>query len=343
MWSRLFMVTVKMLKKVAPLTLKITVSVVILYFLFRGIDVEKFKVVAGRMSPLIIFVLALMYFMSQLLSSLRWFNILKDDCDVSFRKVFSFYFVGLFFNNFLPTVIGGDVVKGYYLYKETNSGAHSVSSIFLDRYAGYTVLMAFTAGALFFSYDFLSQTELPFFFIALIGSFVCMSLVLWFEVFHGWAVKVLLKVHFYKINDKVESLYNALMEYKARRPVLVKIVLLSVFIQGLIILGYYILGKEIGISLELKYYFLFIPLIAAASMVPISFAGLGVREGVFVYLFTKAGAGMEEALGLSLLWFFITLAVSLWGGVEYLRLGGKEELKSAKEESLKSNEPMEDN
>lgn len=332
-----------MFKKFAPLTLKILVSVVILYFLFRGIDIEKFKVVASRISPLVIFVLAFMFFMSQFFSSLRWHTILKDDCPVSFRQVFSFYFVGMFFNNFLPTVIGGDVVKGYYLYKETGNGAHSVSSIFLDRYSGYTVLMIFTAVALFFSYDFLSKTELPIFFIGLIGSFVAISLVLWVNIFHGWAVKLLLKINFYKLNEKIDSLYNALMEYKGRKSVLVKIVMFSVIIQGLIIFGYFILGNALGVELSLKYYFLFIPLIATASMIPISFAGLGVREGVFVYLFTKAGVGLEEALGLSLLWFFIMLGVSLWGAVEYLRLGGKEELKSAKEESLKIDKPMEEN
>ncbi|MEE9543049.1 MAG: lysylphosphatidylglycerol synthase domain-containing protein, partial [Thermodesulfobacteriota bacterium] len=60
-----------------------------------------------------------------------------------------------------------------------------------------------------------------------------------------------------------------------------------------------------------------------ASMVPISLAGLGVREGIFIYLFTKIGTSQEEALSLSLLFFFATLIISIIGGIEYVRIGGK--------------------
>jgi uncharacterized membrane protein YbhN (UPF0104 family) len=58
-------------------------------------------------------------------------------------------------------------------------------------------------------------------------------------------------------------------------------------------------------------------------MVPISLAGLGVREGIFIYLFTRIGVSQEAALSLSLLFFFVTLLVSVLGGIEYVRIGGK--------------------
>lgn len=317
-------------KKSAIVILKISVSALILYFLAKNIELTKLKVIWDKLSIELIALLLFIAFMSQLVSSIRWYTILKDDFDVKYNRIFSFYFIGMFFNNFLPTMIGGDAVKGYYVYKETGSGAHSVSSIFLDRYSGFAVLMAITFGSVVITYDFLRQTELPFLFFSLIGAFVVMSLIIWVNVFHRWAVDMLLKIHLYKLNEKVDSLYNALMAYKGRKPVLLKIFVISIFVQMIAITGYYILGNAIGIDLAITYYYLFIPMTAAAAMIPLSFAGIGIREGFFVLLFTKAGVGVEEALSLSIFWFFVMLIVSLTGLVEYLRLGGREMLEEVK-------------
>jgi hypothetical protein len=91
-----------------------------------------------------------------------------------------------------------------------------------------------------------------------------------------------------------------------------------------------VLGNAIGMTVPVGYYFLFVPLATVIGMLPISLAGLGVREGAFVALFVTAGASKEQALALSLVWFAVTVMVSLIGGVEYIRLGGKKELDADK-------------
>ncbi len=147
------------------------------------------------------------------------------------------------------------------------------------------------------------------------------SAFVWSERLHGYLVDKLLKVKLFKLNEKIETFYGAFMGYKGRMGVIVKAYALSFIVQGGVIAGYIMLGKEIGIDVHPGYYFLFVPLSTAVSMIPVSLAGLGVREGAFVFLFTRAGSTVEEALSLSLLWFAVMVSVSVLGGVEYVRAG----------------------
>jgi uncharacterized protein (TIRG00374 family) len=257
----------------------------------------------------------------QTLSTLRWHIILKKDINVPFPRLLSIYFIGMFFNNFLPTLVGGDVVKAYYLYRDSRKGGVSLASIFLDRYSGFTALMTITALATYSGYSLIANTSIPWLLFALLAGFVAISLVIWIDLFHGWVVRILNRVKLFGINNKIDAFYKALMGYKGDRGVLLKIFFISVFIQVSIIVGYYILSRGIGMEMPLNYFFMFVPLATVVAMLPVSLAGLGIREGAFVFLFAKAGGTSAEALSISLLFFFIMVVVSLIGGVAYIRVG----------------------
>lgn len=302
---------------------KILISGTILYFLFRNMDLEALWETFSSVEPLSVVFVAFLLIFNQSVSSYRWSVILKKDLDVSYLRLLSIYFVGMFFNNFLPTMVGGDIVKGYYLYKYSRKGDVAIASIFMDRYSGFAALMVITALTLIPGYSLIAGTPLPGFFALLLGGFVVMSLILWVGPLHSGAMKLANKVHFYGINKKIDTLYRVLMSYKRRGDILVKAFVCSLIVQCGVMIGYYVLGRGLGLELPLAYYFLFIPLTTVIAMLPISLSGLGIREGAFVFLFTMAGATKEQALTLSLLWFAVGVIVSLIGGVEYVRTGGK--------------------
>lgn len=302
---------------------KIGVSGAIMYFLLRNMDLKAFWATFSSVEPWAVVFVALLMIFNQSVSSYRWSVILKKDMDVSYLRLLSIYFVGMFFNNFLPTMVGGDVVKGYYLYKHSKKGDVALASIFMDRYSGFTALMVITSLALIPGYALIAGTPLPGFFVLLIGGFVCMSLVIWVGPLHSWAMRLANKVHFYGINKKIDTFYKVLMSYKRRGDILVKAFVCSVIVQCGVMIGYYVLGRGLGLEIPLAYYFLFIPLTTAISMLPISLSGLGIREGAFVFLFAMAGATKEQALTLSLLWFGVGVIISIIGGIEYVRMGGK--------------------
>lgn len=312
-----------MIKNIVSTLVKIGVSIAILYFLFRNMDMQAFWATCTSVNPYIVVLVALFFISTQSVSTLRWSFILKKDANVPYLKLLSIYFIGMFFNNFLPTMVGGDIVKGYYLYKYTKKGDVALASIFMDRYSGFAALMTITAIALIPGYSLIQGTGLPYALITLISAFFVLSLVIWIGPLHSWAMSIMARIHFYGINKKIDTFYKVLMSYKSHSGILWRIFFCSIYVQGGVILGYYILGSAIGMNVPLGYYFLFIPLITTVAMAPISLSGLGLREGAFVFLFTTVGATKEQAITLSLMWFAIAALVSIIGGIEYVRMGGK--------------------
>lgn len=313
------------MRGVSGVVVKIAVSAVILYFLFRSIDMKAFWATCLSVRPLSVIFVAALFAATQFVSTYRWSMILKKDVDIPYPRLLSIYYIGMFFNNFLPTMVGGDVVKGYYLYRHTRNGHVALASIFLDRYSGFFALMTITVVALIPGYPMIKDTGLPGVFVLLIGGFIGISLVIWVGTLHNWAMNIMSKIHFYGINKKIDTFYRVLMGYKSRYDILGKIFVCSLFVQGGVITGYYVLGTGLGIDIRPGYYFLFVPLTTVVSMLPVSLSGLGIREGAFVFLFTRVGVTQEQALTLSLMWFVICALISMAGGIEYIRTGGGKE------------------
>ena len=311
------------MKGIISTLVKVCISIAIMYFLLRSIDLATLWQTFASVNPLAVVFVAVLFLCTQSISTFRWSVILKKDVEISYFRLLSIYFVGMFFNNFLPTLVGGDIVKGYYLYKYSRKGDVALASIFMDRYSGFAALMVITAIALIPGYALISGTGLSGFFALLIGGFVVMSLVIWVGPLHAGAMRMANKVHFYGINRKIDTFYKVLMSYKRRHDILVKAFICSLVVQGGVIIGYYVLGRGLGMDIPLAYYFLFIPLTTVIAMLPISLSGLGIREGAFVFLFSMAGATKEQALTLSLMWFAVGVIVSVIGGIEYVRMGGR--------------------
>ncbi len=311
-----------MTKKVLTTLIKFIVSGGILYFLFRNMDLKMFFHDLRTVSPYVIIFVAVFFVCLQAISAYRWSIILKKDVEVPYIKLLAIYFIGMFFNNFLPTMVGGDIIKGLYLYKESKKGGVSVASIFMDRYSGFSALIIITTIALVTGYGHIHGTALPGFLILLIGGYTAASLVIWVGSLHSWAMNIMARIHFYGINHKIDTLYKTLMGYKGHKDIIIKILLLSFIVQAGVIIGYYILARNLGIEVSLAYFFFFIPIATVITMLPISLGGLGIREGAFVYLFTMVGATKGQALSLSLIWYAVMVVVSMIGGVAFIKMGG---------------------
>jgi uncharacterized membrane protein YbhN (UPF0104 family) len=96
----------------------------------------------------------------------------------------------------------------------------------------------------------------------------------------------------------------------------------GVLFNVLLIAANVFIGEALGADLPPQYYMIFVPLTSLVLILPISFAGLGVREGTYVFLFSQAGMAQEVALSLSLLVYALgTVSPGLVGGVIYVLRG----------------------
>ncbi len=223
------------------------------------------------------------------------------------------YFIGAFFSTLLPGLVSGDAVKAFYLYKHTGkgTGGSSFASVFMDRYMGFTAMVFIAIVGFIGGYQYIKGTEIVWASLAFIGGFLIGSIVLWFI---DWGrIKTL------------GSFYESLMEFKTSRKVLVNGLMFGFAVQFLYITCVYVLSRAIGLNVSVFYFFIFLPLVGVAASIPISIAGLGIREAAFVILFGKVGVSEEIALSLSLLSFIVMCMISLIGGVEYLRVGKPKE------------------
>src|ERR1700759_3968597 len=125
------------MKKTLLTLLKTVVSLGILVYILYKVGIGLLWQELITANPLYVIAAMVTYFLVQGLSAWRWHLLLKPQgIDVPFSRVLGYYFLGMYFNFFLPSAIGGDVVKVYYLNKETKQLSASTASVFFDRDIG---------------------------------------------------------------------------------------------------------------------------------------------------------------------------------------------------------------
>lgn len=237
---------------------------------------------------------------------------------LSLKESAKLTFIGYFFNNFLPSSIGGDLARGYYAFKATNKKLSSFTTIFVDRLVGITAMVFFMVVAFIFIQDAREDR------IALSLAVIVISLVVFMLVFllnRSFAKSLSFMFRFFtsfKIRDKLATVYNSINKYKDSKKLLLEAFAISFLIQLLVVLIFFVLSKSINTELPLSFKDLFwvVPLSAIVSMLP-SINGIGVREGAFVY-FLRRIINPEIAISISLLYLGLTIFVSLIGGVVYI-------------------------
>jgi uncharacterized protein (TIRG00374 family) len=298
---------------------KLAVSTTLLAFLFGRVDRAAFLRSLQTLPFSFLVGCAALYVLGYLISIIRWQRLLRaEGICLPVWRVGLVYFEGAFFNLFLPTLIGGDIVRGYFIYKLTRGHDASIASILVDRLSGFAALMLIAVGALTLAYGTLADSQVAVAILTIAAVFAGLMGVLLNERLTARASGILETIGLARFRAKVQGLVDALRRYRGHHRALWQAFLLSALLQALIIVTYYLIGVGLNLGVPLVYFFLFVPLITALAMLPVSVAGLGVREGGVVYFFAKVGVDAATALGMSLVWFSLTLLVSCLGGLAFL-------------------------
>jgi uncharacterized protein (TIRG00374 family) len=243
-----------------------------------------------------------------------WLLIASLGAPVPFGRLLYLYMVGTFFNTFLPTGIGGDVVKIIELAPD-RGGAHAFSTVFTDRLTGIlgsslialavalvdpadvprdvlTAVVIVSAGILF---GVLALTQ---------GKFINRAI---------WRTRFFSNLPF---AGRLRKVLVALTSYSV--GAIARSTLVSLPFTATLIATQYVLSIGLGLRIDTRYFILFTPLIALTQVLPISFNGLGVREGTFGVLFASVGVAGSDAVAVSLLYYVLRVLTGLLGGVLYV-------------------------
>lgn len=296
-----------------------------LFFIFLIIRKTDFKLIYGILKNADLFLLFpsfILIFLINLPLALRFKYILEIyfKKNLPFPLIFKLTMIGIFFNNFLPTSAGGDIVKIFYVVKDEKNKFLSGISVLIDRYIGALTVMTMGLISIFFykSDDKINYLIIGLFFL-LLFSFYFFS----YRKFASFLYSPFKKIFPEFINEKILQLYNSINFYfTERRKNFYIAIFISFLLQILTIFSQYLIGISIvKKNLSILPFFIYIPLIWTSTLIP-SIGGLGVREFSYIFLFSNF-IGKENSYALSILVLLSIILNGIVGGIIFLTFKGE--------------------
>ena len=295
------------------------VSIVAIFCLikFGKVDINTAVKYLQQVNPYYFVLAYLCYFVTTLTSGFRFYLSSRAlGFEKSYPQLVQLNFVGIFFNNFLPTTFGGDALRGYYLKK----GSHiplskAVACILYERYTGMIVL--FWAASTVFSLQYfgvISQTawQVPH---QLVFFTHCGTLV---TIFFVPFLPQINKLLFGKSNWIHKHVIEPVIVYWKDSRLTTKIVFLSMFLQMTVLLCHIFIAVSLNIDIPLSYFFVFYPLTTIAGFLIPSLNGLGIREGAYIYFLSQVNINNDLGLAFSIGWLIVLGITSIIGGLIYM-------------------------
>jgi len=315
------------MKRGALLAAKVAVSLALLAYLFATSDVRALEE-RVRSADLLMLTAAVACYVAMLgLATWRWRLLLEAlGCPAPLKHLTASYLVATFFNNFLPSNIGGDVVRVRDGSRLTGSTAASLAVVGIDRILGFGALYALAAVAFALAPSTVRGLAGA---RTVVGGLAVVFLALAYVFFRpGIARRVMALSRLDRIDwirDQFEVVQGAVHSYRARVQTVWLAFGVSVALQALVVWYYLAVAHSLRIPLHASAAFLMVPLCTLLQAVPVSFNGWGLREGLFTLYFAQVGLPRESALAFSLLGAGLIILLSLSGAVVWLtRSGGPE-------------------
>ena len=308
-------------KKIASLLVRIGISLILLVILFKfnKIDIHDLITDIQRADKLFLAVGFAIFFFSYFLGFLRWQMLLKAaSISIPLKKLISSFSGGVFFSIFLPSTIGGDIVRSADLAEHTRKAKEVIATVFLDRLSGYIGLVIVILPAILLGKDLVHDNVVFSSIAVIIALLVVVLLVLFNNRIFLVITKFLSTPGAGRVKETIKDIHQEIHIFRNRKQVIVGNLILSTFIQVISPLSIYFIACSLGLKVNFIYFLIFLPIIGAITLIPISIGGLGLREGLFVVYFAKAGVIKQLALAMSLLSFSFIVIYGALGGLIYV-------------------------
>ena len=312
-------------RRVISIVSRIAVTVALLALLIRWLpsfDADELWPDFNSATPFWLIGAFLLTILGNMAATARWYEVAAAlGLQVKPRRMFSHYMAGMFISNFVPTTVGGDVLRISRLSNDTDDGPHSFASVLLERLSGWIVLPVFTLLGLALDEE-LRGLGAPTRVAASTAGLTLLALGLilllvgnqrfgqWVSKHKGW-------VRF------VNGLHTGIDELRAKPRDTGRVLITAFAYQAVMLAAAGCAAKVVGINgLGPTELMAFIPAVLIIQVLPITLGGLGLREGALVLLLHDLVLDDERAIAMGLLLYFLTVAGSLVG-LPTLVFGGR--------------------
>jgi uncharacterized protein (TIRG00374 family) len=298
--------------------IRLVISVVLISLLLHWVGISTISSTLNHAKPIPLFLALVLLVTDRFLMAYRWRMILKPyEPTIKILTLVRITFISTFMATFLPSRITADPIRTYLLHKEERGLSEVISSVVLDRFIGFIVLllMAISAGAVAYMQGFIPLDWLSLIGIALVLMMVCVVI-----VSSTWIGKTINRLQASPLGvlRQAGASLAAISNYPWSGRHFTMIILFSVLVFALGVLAAYLVFRALQSQLPFVYFLLFIPIIQFVAWIPISIDGIGVQEGVLVFLFQKIGISPGDTLSYALILRAANLVVSLPGGILFL-------------------------
>jgi len=309
-----------LIRQILIQSFKIIISGFLIGFLLHRIGIHRVTAHLGTANIYWLIAAIFLFITSHFGGSFQWKLLLSSEgIQIPWQKIVSFYFVGLFFNNFLISGLGGDFFRMGDVRRYSKNGTGAVSTVFLDRFAGLFVLSGMsvlTAPWVLIRKESPSYLEISL--AILVMGWIFVLFFLFNKQFARPFAWLLKKIIPEGITAKVREVYQRIHNFGRNKKLIFKVIMISLIIQSARIMTHYLLGRSLGVNISPLYFFLIIPIVAIMASLPISLGGVGIREQSGVVLFGVVGMSALQAFSMEFLAYLVAIVSSLPGGVVFI-------------------------
>jgi uncharacterized protein (TIRG00374 family) len=302
--------------KTASFLIRIVLSFGLLAWVFSKIDIEHtWSVIQGADVNMLIWA-AVVFFVINLIILARWIILIKAlGLELPFSTVTKWFFIGLFCNLFLPTAVGGDVIKTIGLARRATQKPKVFASVVLDRLSGFAGIVIVAAIMFIVGYNSIPDRSVGLSIVAMTLVSLAMTTVVFSHRIYSFFCRILNR--WPQLKESVMNVHYDIVLMKGKVGEGLLTILLSCLAQVILAYVYFIVAKALHQNVDFFYFMVFSPLVCVATSLP-SIGGLGVREMGWAYLLKKVGVAQGVAVSISLINFVFMVGVGLIGGVMYV-------------------------
>src|SRR6516162_9259133 len=301
------------IRKLLIPSLRLLVTTGLLWALSTRVDLSHVKEVVDHVSLPLLAAGAAALLATSPFAALRWHIVLAaGTTSPGPWTLLKIVLVGLFFNQVLPSGVGGDAVRAWRCHRLGIGVAAAIRSLVLDRVSGYFVTVVLFAAGLPVLLHILPDVRQRYGVVVLLGAALCGLLVMFLI---DYLPRGLLR---FRLVAEIAALSREGRRLFARPTRSGAVLSLGAATTGLTIVAFMLVADSLGVDLPLSSWVVIVPPVSLIQLVPVSLAGWGVRELGFVVVLAGFGIPAEAALATSLLVGLCLIAVGLPGGLLWL-------------------------